>query len=285
MRDFIKSPLNYTGGKYKLLPKLFNVFPETSDIFVDLFGGGFNVGINANANRIVYNDTLAPVVDLFEYLHQKSWITYILDYVDRTIEEFNLTKENKDGYLSFRDHYNSSEYKNPLDLYVLSAFSFNNQIRFNKNGGFNVPFGKRCFNSNMREKLINFVDILHEKNVVFLNRDFKDLDFKYMGLTEDSFVYCDPPYLLSTATYNENGGWSMDDERALLCKLSELDRNGIKFGLSNVLEYKGQTNSMLSDWVESNGFSVYNVDSDYSNCNYQKKDRDALAIEVLIVNY
>lgn len=25
-KDFIKSPMNYTGGKYKLLPKLFRVF-------------------------------------------------------------------------------------------------------------------------------------------------------------------------------------------------------------------------------------------------------------------
>lgn len=285
-KDFIKSPMNYTGGKYKLLPKLFRVFPETSDIFLDLFGGGFNVGINANANHIIYNDILEPMVDLFKYLQQEPYITDILDYIDNTIEEFDLRKDNKKGYLAFRDRYNSADYKNPLDLYILSAFSFSNQIRFNKSGGFNMPFGKRFFNSNMRKNLINFVDTLHKKDVVFLSEDFRDLNLNMsMGLTEDSFVYCDPPYLISTASYNENGGWTDDDERALLRKLSELDSNGVKFALSNVLHHKGQGNIILLDWLQSNGFTVYNVESNYFNCNYQKKDRESLTLEVLIVNY
>jgi hypothetical protein len=49
----------------------------------------------------------------------------------------------------------------------------------------------------------------------------------------------DPPYLISTATYNENGGWSKNDEQDLLKQLDKLDRKGIKFALSNVLEHKG----------------------------------------------
>jgi hypothetical protein len=38
--EYIKSPLNYTGGKYKLLPQLLEVFPKQVDTFVDLFAGG-----------------------------------------------------------------------------------------------------------------------------------------------------------------------------------------------------------------------------------------------------
>lgn len=38
--EFIKSPLNYTGGKYKLLPQLLELFPTNIDTFVDLFAGG-----------------------------------------------------------------------------------------------------------------------------------------------------------------------------------------------------------------------------------------------------
>ena len=54
---YIKSPLNYVGGKYRLLSQIIPLFPDKIDTFVDLFGGGFNVGINVNANRIIYNDT------------------------------------------------------------------------------------------------------------------------------------------------------------------------------------------------------------------------------------
>lgn len=41
--NFVKSPLNYTGGKSKLLPQLLNRFPKNIVTFVDIFGGGFNV--------------------------------------------------------------------------------------------------------------------------------------------------------------------------------------------------------------------------------------------------
>ena len=41
---YIKSPLNYTGGKYKLLPQIISSFPSECNTFVDLFTGGLNVG-------------------------------------------------------------------------------------------------------------------------------------------------------------------------------------------------------------------------------------------------
>lgn len=56
MIKYIKSPLNYIGGKHKILPQLFTAFPKKVDTFVDLFAGGFNVGINVNAERIICND-------------------------------------------------------------------------------------------------------------------------------------------------------------------------------------------------------------------------------------
>ena len=48
---YVKSCLNYTGGKYKLLPQIIPLFPEDINMFVDLFCGGCNVGINVNAKK------------------------------------------------------------------------------------------------------------------------------------------------------------------------------------------------------------------------------------------
>ena len=53
-KKYIKSPLNYIGGKYKLLPQLMRYFPTDINTFVDLFSGGFNVGINVKSNRTIY---------------------------------------------------------------------------------------------------------------------------------------------------------------------------------------------------------------------------------------
>lgn len=36
---YTKSPLNYVGGKYKLLPQIIPLFPSSVNVFVDLFGG------------------------------------------------------------------------------------------------------------------------------------------------------------------------------------------------------------------------------------------------------
>jgi adenine-specific DNA-methyltransferase len=40
MGNYIKSPLNYVGGKYKLLDEIIPLFPTDIDTFVDVFAGG-----------------------------------------------------------------------------------------------------------------------------------------------------------------------------------------------------------------------------------------------------
>jgi adenine-specific DNA-methyltransferase len=52
-REIIQSPLNYMGGKFKLLGQMLPHFPERIDTCVDLFCGGCNVGINVNAERSI----------------------------------------------------------------------------------------------------------------------------------------------------------------------------------------------------------------------------------------
>lgn len=98
---YIKSPLQYTGGKYKLLPQILPLFPDNISTFVDLFGGGFNVGINVNAEHIIYNDTSEQVVDLLEYFKREE-LNVLLGEIDTYIEKYNLSKENKEGYLKLK---------------------------------------------------------------------------------------------------------------------------------------------------------------------------------------
>lgn len=48
MQTFRKSPFNYIGGKYKLLPQLLPLFPKDAETFVDLFAGGLAEEIKTN---------------------------------------------------------------------------------------------------------------------------------------------------------------------------------------------------------------------------------------------
>jgi len=280
-----KSPLNYTGGKHKLLNQLLPLFPAEIDTFVDLFCGGGDIFINVDAERVIANDTNTKVIELYRLLQSCS-VQIALDYIDSTIDKFGLTIDNADGYNAFRDHYNSEgdEWSKPLDLFILIAYSFNHQIRFNRNGGFNMPFGKdrSYFNDAMRKNLIEFHKALYTDKVVFTNRDFRELNVD--KLKGGDFVYCDPPYLITCATYNEQGGWGQEEEDALYELLDRLNSQGVKFGMSNVMMNKGRTNGTLIKWAEK--YNVHHLNNTYSNCSYHALDRDTKGTdEVFITNY
>lgn len=281
---FIKSPLNYTGGKYKLLPYLINEFPENIDTFVDLFAGGFNVGININADKIICNDHITYLVELYEKLRIND-IEETIKFIEERINKYKLSKTNVDGYNALREYYN--ETKDVMDLFVLTCYAFNHQIRFNNKHKFNTPFGKErsSYNKNIEKNLINFCNALKEKNIVLENKDFLKVDLS--NLSANSLVYCDPPYLISTGSYNDGKrgfkDWTEKEESELLQLLDNLNRRNIKFALSNVLYHKGLKNELLIEW--SKKYNTIYLDKNYSNCNYQFKEKNAKTVEVLITNY
>ena len=274
---YIKSPLNYVGGKYKLLKEILPLFPNDIDTFVDLFGGGFNVGINVNAEHIVYNDLEEHVVELLNYLSDNE-TEKLLSEIDSLIEKYNLSKENAEGFNQLREYYNK-ENNSPIVFYTMICYAFNYQIRFNQNGKYNMPFGKArsSFNPSLRQKFIEFVEELHSKNITFLSESFET--FNIEDLDSNDFVYCDPPYFNSVAAYNEQGGWTEEHEKMLLILLDSLNDKGVKFALSNNLKYD---NPLLDEW--KNKYNVHYLNGDYSNCNYHKIDRSK-DVEVLITNY
>lgn len=279
--EYVKSPLNYTGGKYKLLPQLLELFPKQVNTFVDLFAGGGNVSVNVKAEKVVFNDLMWQVPEMLQEF-KKIGVEESLRKIDGYISSYDLSKENKEGYLALRELYNKGK-SDPLMLYTLICYSFNNQIRFNNKGAYNMPFGKdrSSFNPTLREKFIIFVQRLQSMEIQFSSKDFRELDLDTLG--ENDFVYCDPPYLITVASYNENGGWGEQAERDLLAKLDTLDKAGVKFGLSNVFESKGKENIILKEWAR--GYTVHYLDYTYSNCSYHKKDKQSKDIEVFITNY
>lgn len=282
--SYIKSPLNYTGGKYKLLNSLFEIFPNDINVFVDLFAGGFNVGINANANTIVCNDQINYLIKLYKYLADTN-IDTIIQEIKQRINEFGLSKQNAEGYNALRDRYNES--KDIVDFFVLTFYAFNHQIRFNNSQKFNTPFGKErsSYNESIEKNLISFCCALQSKNIVFQNKDFLSVDLSQLG--DEDLVYCDPPYLISTGSYNDGKrgfkDWTPVEEKQLLDLLDSLNARGVKFALSNVLYHKGLSNDLLIEW--SKKYTVYYLDKTYANCSYHFKEKDAKTVEVVITNF
>ena len=298
--DIIYSPLNYIGGKGKLLPQILPHFPSQIDTFVDLFCGGCNVGINVSANKYIYNDIDAHIIDLFNFFKTIN-IDDFISKVEKTIKRYNLSNSSQNGYsfygctggeglgnynknyfLNLRNDFNNHKTKDEeyfILFYTIILFSFNNQIRFNSKGEFNLPVGKRDFNDNMKKKLKVFVTKLQKQDSTFVNNDFSKVSFP-----QNSFVYIDPPYLISNATYNEKNQWNEDKEKELLNFIDSLLDNGIPFALSNVLHHKGKTNDILCSWCEKNKnkINVIHLNFNYNNCNYQTTTKEHTD-EVLII--
>ena len=146
--------------------------------------------------------------------------------------------------------------------------------------------GRSYFSPQLREKLINYINRKNNMTVLFTSKDFIDIDIDSLPPAEDTFIYADPPYLITVGAYERDYfcKWSEDYERQLLNYLDKLNDKGYKFALSNVLEHKGKSNDILKDWA--NKYSIHYLNKDYKNCNYHTKDKSAnSSVEVLITNY
>lgn len=301
---FIKTPLNYTGGKYKLLDSLTKLFPKDLNerTFIDLFAGGLSVGINVEAKKVVCNDIQKSLIRLYK-LFEETETEVLLDKIENLIIHYGLSNSiengysyyncnssdglgsyNKEKYSILKKEYNDMETCKEKDylFFLLIVFGFNNQIRFNSKNEFNMPVGKRDFNKSLKQNLINTVEEIKKKNIYFISEDFRKINIEDY---EKPFIYCDPPYILTTASYNENNGWNTQDELDLLNLLKEANEKNIKFALSNVLYHSNKEHTILLNWAIKNRFNIIHLNGNYKNSSYHKKDKKTDSDEVLITNY
>lgn len=274
--ELIKSPLNYTGNKFKLLEQILPLFPEDINCFYDVFGGSFTVGCNINRDKVYYNESNSKIYELVKFLSECNLENTLLK-IDNVIKQYELGSKAKEEYTKFRAEYNKNP--NPLYLFILSCFSFNAQIRFNNKGEFNMPCGDKNFNNNIRQRFIDFNSKMKNKNVTFTNKDYKFVQIH----NDKALVYLDPPYSSTMADLYRNTAWNEEKELEMYKYIDWLNSQNIKFALSNVSWYRGKENELLNNW--SKKYKVYNLNFTYKNNNKYKKDNTLHTQEVLITNY
>lgn len=278
---YLKSPMNYIGNKYRLLNQIIPLLPTTNR-FVDLFAGGLDVAINHKADEIYCNDINYHLIDIYKVFQSTDFDSLVLK-LDNTIKKYGLSKTNSEGYQDFRNYYNKSD-RDPIDLYLLMNYGFNYQLRFNSKHEFNNPFGKErsSFNLSIRNRLSKFMKTI--KNYHFTSADFRKFD--YSVLKEGDLIYCDPPYTISTGSYNDGkrgfNGWQMQDDIDLTNILDSLSERGVSFAMSNVLFHRGKTNAVLSQWAKK--YTVHDLNYNYNNSSYHLTSKNSETREVLITN-
>lgn len=284
----IKSPIFYMGNKEKLIRRgLVDLFPKNINTFIDLFCGSGVVSLNVKANNRVLNDNDNNTIDLIRYFkdnNPEDIVCKINELIDTYgMPTFSTDARKFDGDRNiFKERYNKlrEDYNKTKDvelLYMLNIFSNSHMIRFNSSGEFNMPFGNGYFTDKCRD---NIIENTYNKIVNITNYDFRryiNYNFK-----NNDFVYLDPPYLNTTATYNENGAWTELDEQDLLNFCDELNKKNVRFALSNVFKNKGVVNQHLIDWCNERNYNIHYF-GDFTYCSCGKGNSNT--VEVLITNY
>ena len=282
-QEYIKSPINYVGNKYRLIKQIIPLFPKKISMFVDAFGGSGTVLMNTEADYYIYNDVNPYVSGIVLGLFSTPY-DEIIKQIESIISEYDLSMVNKEGFERLRNDYNNGR-KDWITLYALMCHSFNHQFRFNSKHEYNSSFGKNrsYFSDRQRQDLFILKQRFENKEpVTVLSKNAFDFDFS--DFDENDLIYFDPPYFNSVGNYNDGRrgfeGWTAEHEKKLYELLDKLDEQGTRWALSNNLKYD---NEFLDVWKDK--YNIHCLSGDYLNCNYHKKDRETKDAEVLITNY
>lgn len=299
-KQILRSPLFYVGDKYKLMDEISSYFPVNIDKFVEPFVGGGSVFMNTVAKKFYLNDIDSYIIGLHKYLCKAAnkQNIFFID-IENTIKEYGLSysykedvipyelkklykktyfaKYNKAAYIQMRTDFNESVKDNMSLLYLLIIYGFNRMLRFNKSGDFNLPVGNIDFNSNVASALEDYFKEVKNKKPKWYNLDYK-VFLKKFQLSENDFIYLDPPYLITFSEYNKL--WNEQDEIELLQLLDRLNEQDIKFAISNVTHYKDRQNDIFIKWAQK--YHTHPIKSNYIS--YHDNSIKQFN-EVLITNY
>lgn len=229
-----KTFLKWAGNKTRVLSHLLPLIGSPKR-YCEPFGGSLSVALNVEADEYILNDINTDLVTIYQSLVNSTG----LDFIARCESLFVPENNNKESYLELRQKFNElpfSEQRSILFVY-LNRHCFNGLSRYNKQGLFNVPFGKYdkpvCPTKEMR----SFRDFfLSRSSVRFTAVSFDDLTL-YGSLTSGDVVYFDPPYVPASDTANftsySTGGFSETQQIQLAELARSLASRGVRVIISN----------------------------------------------------
>ena len=213
-------PIKSQGIKTKLVPWIQSVIPSDFEgAWIEPFMGTGVVAFNVAPRRAILCDTNPHLVNFYSGIASGEITPEVVkEFLGREGE--NLLSKGEDHYYFVRDRFNSEH--SPLDFLFLNRAGFNGMIRFNRKGGFNIPFCRKPqrFAQSYTTKIINQVSwvskLIKMKEFTFKCQEFNKT---IAEATPSDIVYCDPPYIDRHVDYYN--GWDDSHERELFNKLSD----------------------------------------------------------------
>lgn len=226
--------LKWVGGKRQLMPSIVEHLPKNIHLYnyVEPFIGGGAVLFHLQPKNAIINDFNKELINVYEVIKNN---------LSELIIDLKKHDNNADYFYQIRSLDRTEEFKNlaPVErasrVIFLNKTCFNGLYRVNNAGEFNAPFGRYKNPNIVNELTLKAVNkYFNSNNVVFKSGDYQDV---LSEISENSFVYLDPPYHPISESSNftgyVQGGWDIFDQTRLRDACDQLDSKGIKFLLSN----------------------------------------------------
>ncbi len=202
--------LKWAGGKFKLVESLSQHLPQ-GDRLVEPFVGAGSVFLNTDYERYLLCDINQDLINLYQIIQAKPE-----KYISAAKAMFVDAKNDKEFYYQVRKEFNetSDPFLRSVYFLYMNRHGFNGLCRYNKKGGFNVPFGSYKKPYFPHDEIMAFAEKSQSAEFCCIGYE------KAFELTQaGDVVYCDPPYapLSTTASFTTyvGSGFSLDDQALL----------------------------------------------------------------------
>jgi DNA adenine methylase len=205
----LKPLIKWSGGKSDEIKVFEKYFPEKFNKYIEPFVGGGSVYFYLNPIEAVISDVHTELIDFYKSIGNGK---------GQDIYEFMETNKNDENtYYDVRDKMKIyDELDNAKRFYYQRKTCFRGMLRYNKNGKFNIPFGKY--------KTINYSDLKNNAYEMLLSRtEILNKGFEYIFENyndETNFMFLDPPY---DSEFTDYGYCQFGKEEQL--KLAEYFKN------------------------------------------------------------
>lgn len=186
-------------------------------------------------------------------------------------------------YMHFRYLYNNIkkyQIENSFAVaifFFIRNFAYSGMFRYNKDGGFNVPYGGIGYNRKNLTKKIDYLKtnelIEHLNKTVIDNLDFEDF-FKKNKPKKDDFIFLDPPYDSEFSTYAQNEFTRDDQKRLANYLINDCEANWMMV-IKNT--------DFIYDLYNKDGIYMTSFDKKYLVSFQNRNDKDVE--HLLITNY
>jgi DNA adenine methylase len=182
-RKHLSPIIKWSGGKSDEIKLFEKYFPDNYNIYIEPFIGGGSVYFHLNPLNAVINDIHTELIDLYKMIGNGE--------SDKIYEFMEINRNDEETYYKIRDEMViNDKLDSAKRFYYQRKTCFRGMLRYNKNGKFNIPFG--------RYKTINYNDLKNKdyelllKRTEILNKDFNYIFENYND--ENNFMFLDPPY-------------------------------------------------------------------------------------------